>query len=533
MFDNKKITILILFFISIQCYGYDRKHMLEDLDKKIEQRQIYMEKKETHIDSLRNLLTADISSTKRYDIHKLIYNEYSTYRCDSAMRYVFLNQEIADMLNIQKYKDESSIALSTLLSTSGLYRESIENINNINRQRLDKDLLSDYYIVSEWTYCEAGQYTNDSLYAPRYSHLEGLYRDSVFQSLPLNTEKFIYYKGRVLMYDGKLEDALEIFMHLYPQLKVDTRLYAIVTFDIASIYKRFGNMDKYEEFLILATISDQVNPLKENLAGQELALFLFRNKPEDLDRAHRYIQCSMEDAHFYNNRLRIVQISEKLPIIVKAYQDKSESEKSKITFALIAISILSLATIALLIYVYLQMRRVTKGRKEVDILNVELNRMNKKLNDANHTKEEYMSLFIDLCSSYIDKLDKYREMVKRKLMVKQIDDLYKLVSSRNDIEIELNDFFHSFDSAFIKLYPTFIEEFNDLILPDEKILPKKDEILNRELRIFALIRLGIDDSARIASFMRYSPQTIYNNRTKVKSKAKDRDNFESDVMKIG
>ena len=527
------IIVIIFIFSSIQCYGLDRGELLKDLDKKIEQRQFYMDKKESRIDSLRNLLISDMSLSKRYTLNHQIYKEYSTYRCDSAMRYVFNNIELANQMDIQKYKDESSIALSMLLSTTGMYRESIENLNNINRQQLDKVLLSEYYSVTEWTYYAASEYTNDSLYAPKYIHLEGLYRDSVFHTLAAGSKRFNYYKGKILMNEGKLENALEIFLNTYPSMEIDTRLYAIITFDIATIYQRFGNIDKYEEFLIRAAISDQVNPLKENLAGQELALFLFRNKPNDLKRAYRYIQCSMEDAQFYNNRLRIVQISEKLPIIVEAYQTKIESEKKKLVFTIIGISILSIATLILSFYLYKQIKLIRRNRKELTKLNTDLNSLNGKLQDANHTREEYVGIFIDLCSNYIDKLDKYREMVKRKIVARQFDDLFQTVSSTRGIEIEQNDFLQNFDMSFLKLFPTFINEFNELLLPEEKISPKKGENLNRELRIFALIRLGIKDSARIASFLRYSPQTVYNNRTKVRNKAKDKENFEKEIARIG
>jgi len=530
-------TLIPLFVFLLLFTGYifadNRDDLLNELDRAISMRQFYMDKKENHIDSLRQMLKPDLPIEERYLINNQIYKEYNTYRCDSAMRYVFYNRELADKMDIQKYKDETAINMSMLLSTTGMYRESIDNLRKIDRSRLDSSLLYDYYYISEWTYYEAGEYSNDSLYAPEYRRIERMYTDSVFSVLKKDTDLYNYYKGKRLLQDGKLEDALNVFLATYPAMKVDTRMYAIITYDIANIYHRFGSQDLYEKFLIMAAISDQVNPLKENLAGQELALYLFRNKPDDLDRAYRYIQCSMEDARFYNNRLRIVQISEKLPIIVQAYQEKSEKEKSKITFALIAISVLSLITISLLAYAYKQMRIVKNNRKEVQQLNNELSLMNNKLNEANHTKEEYVSLFIDLCSSYIDKLDKYREMVKRKLVAKQIDDLYKMVNSTRNIEMELDDFFDSFDNAFLKLYPTFIEEFNKLLLPGEMILPKKNELLNRELRIFALIRLGINDSARIASFMRYSSQTVYNNRTKVRNKARDRENFEMLIMGIG
>lgn len=533
-YNSYPIIVFLLFVFSVsQTKADERDDLLKELDRKVEHRQYYMDIKENRIDSLRKLLHPGQSAQERYSINNKIYNEYNTYHCDSAMRYVFYNRELADSMGIQKYKDEVTIHLSMLLSTTGMFRESIDNLKGIDREGLDSSLLDEYYSISEWTYYAAGEYTNDSQYAPQYRRMELLYMDSVLSVLPENTERSAYYKGKKMVREGKLEDALVIFLELYPTLPVDTRLYAIVTFDIAHIYKRFGNMELYEQFLILAAISDQVCPLKENLAMQVLALYLYQDKPDDLDRAYRYIQCSLEDASFYNNRLRIVQISEKMPVIVKAYQQKSQKEKNWMMAALVVISILSLLTVILLFYTYKQIRLIRKNRYELKQLNGDLHVLNEQLHEANHTREEYIGLFMDLCSTYIDKLDKYRVMVKLKVTAKQFDDLYRLVNSTRTIEMELDDFFHNFDTAFLKLYPTFIHEFNELLQDGEAILPKKGELLNRELRIFALIRIGINDSSKIASFLRYSPQTIYNNRTRVRNKAKNRTDFEKDVLGIG
>ena len=146
--------------------------------------------------------------------------------------------------------------------------------------------------------------------------------------------------------------------------------------------------------------------------------------------------------------------------------------------------------------------------------------------------EEYVSLFIELCAAYIDKLNKYQDLVKRKVKARQIDDLLKMSNNSKMTDSDARQFFVNFDTAFLTLYPNFVNEFNLLLREDESIIPGKGEIMNTELRIFALIRLGIKDSSRIATLLFYSPQTIYNYRTAVKNKAKNREEFEEQVRNL-
>ena len=170
-------------------------------------------------------------------------------------------------------------------------------------------------------------------------------------------------------------------------------------------------------------------------------------------------------------------------------------------------------------------------RKIVTDMNNKLKELNSELVKTNRTREEYVSLFLELCAAYIDKLNKYQDLVKRKVKAKQIDDLLKISNSKMS-DSDARQFFVNFDTAFLTLYPNFISEFNSLVREGEEIVPAKGEILNTELRIFALIRLGIKDSSRIATLLFYSPQTIYNYRTSVKNKAKNRDEFEEQVKKL-
>ena len=167
-------------------------------------------------------------------------------------------------------------------------------------------------------------------------------------------------------------------------------------------------------------------------------------------------------------------------------------------------------------------------------MNNELRKINLEVTEANHIKEEYIGYFLDECSKYIDKLDTYRKMVNKKIQDKDIEGLYKTSRNSNLKEDELRELFVNFDTMFIHLFPDFIDKFNALLLDDEQLVLKKSEVLNTELRIYALIRLGIDDSSKIANFLGYSVNTIYNYRAKMKNKAKiQREDFEWTVRKIG
>lgn len=306
----------------------------------------------------------------------------------------------------------------------------------------------------------------------------------------------------------------------------------MATYGLALVYARTNRMESYEQYLIKAAISDQVCPLKENLALQELALYIFRHKEGETERANRFLNYSMEDALFYNNRLRMIEIAQKIPSIVTSYQEMNLTKNKRLKYSLICISLLSAGLFISFAYIYRQVRLLHKRKEVLAEMNRELKYLNEALTETNHTREEYVSLFMDLCAAYIEKLNKYQDLVKRKVKAKQTDDLLKLINATRLSETDAKEFFLNFDTAFLNLYPDFINAFNTLLRDGEGITPKKGEVLNTELRIFALIRMGIKDSSKIATLLFYSPQTIYNHRSAVKNRAKVKDEFEKQVEKL-
>lgn len=523
---------LFLLFVLLPFRATNKVDLSGELETALKLRNQYSRQKETRIDSLKHLLYPNMNDDERFLLYNAIYEEYYTYRFDSAIYYVDREEEVAMKLSNPTYRNLSIIHRSILLATSGYFSESIQNLEQIDSRTLDNALRIEYYTAYEWAYSMWAEYSNDNIYAPRYYEKEMLYQDSLISVLPVGSPLHHYWKGENFYRHRRYAEAKNCYKKALEGLPVNVRLFAMATYGLALVYSRTNNWKEYENYLIKAAISDQVCPLKENLALQELALCIFKNRDGEVSRANRYLNYSLEDAMYYNNRLRMLEIARKFPSIVLSYQKQNLIESQRLQWSLICISLLSIGLVVSLVYIYRQMNQLHKRKKILANMNCELQHLNKALVDTNHTREEYVSLFMDLCAAYIDKLKKYQDLVKRKVKAKQTDDLLRLVNATKLSEMDTREFFMNFDTAFLNLYPNFIKEFNSLLREGEEIIPKRGEILTTELRIFALIRMGIKDSSKIATLLFYSPQTIYNHRSVVKNKAKIRDNFEKQVEEI-
>jgi DNA-binding CsgD family transcriptional regulator len=321
--------------------------------------------------------------------------------------------------------------------------------------------------------------------------------------------------------------------------------YALVTFYRAIIFQYEGNIEAEKYNLALSAISDIRSAIKDHASLWMLTQILFNEG--DMDRAYTYIRFSWNETVFYNAKLRSLQTAGILSLIDRTYQIKIERQNQALQNSLIRISILSLLFLAALIYIYLQMKKLSATQNNLQVANNRLKELNEELQqmnvclqttnleliDSNRIKEEYIGRFIKLCSTYINKLEAYRRMVNKKITAGRIAELLKTTRSQDTFDEELKELHTNFDATFLHLFPDFVNRFNELLQKDDPIILKKGELLNTELRIFALIRLGIDDSSQIAEFLHYSVNTIYNYRAKVKNRAGvSRDNFEKLVKTI-
>lgn len=530
----KSATIIFILFIvcTLSVNAKNRlDSLLTELDKTIEQEEHYTSLKEERIKGLKQDLLKTSGIDARFRLYKEIFNEYEAFICDSAYQYSLLCLSLAEQQKNIYWINESKLQISSTLTISGMYPEAVELLSSIDKAALGEEQIIDYYTNYYHAYNEWGEYAEYS-YAAKYKEKGKAYQDSVLALVKPDSFEYVMEYSWRYMEQEEYDKAKKLLLSYLPEIKQDTRQYAMITSIIGILYWYLDDIEKHQEYLAISAISDIKAAVKENTSLRSLANVIFQ-KGGELERANNYIKKSLSDANFYNARLRSIQISKLYPLIENAYQLEREQQQKRLHMLLIVISILSILLILTIIYIISQFRKLAEARKQTLIANEKLKSNNIALAEANHIKEEYLGRFLSLCSLYIEKMEKHHRALNKKAKEGNLDELYKTLKSNQFIEDELKDFYHNFDSAFLNIFPNFVNQFNALLIEEERVIPKQDEKLTTELRIFALIRLGITDSQKIAEFLRYSITTIYNYRSKYRNKSVvPRDEFENEIMNI-
>ena len=547
-----KKNCLLCFLLFFSCYsafaGESLDSLLNVLDKTIKEADTYVQIKENKLHELKKeARKTPPVSVERYHLNNDIYLEYKAYSSDSALHYLNENMLLARQLNDKERELKIQLELSYLLSSIGMYMEAADILNSIDRQTLPSSLLGYYYTCYEHVYFEAGAaQPRYKMFASRYAKLSHAYRDSMQVTLDPSSATYLWLRETQLREAGKYDEALEFSDRWLAEASFGTPQYALVAYQRFRLFESMGKKDEHLYYLVLSAISDVRSAIKEQSSLMVLAQEL--NRKGDLKRAYDYINFSWEISQFYKTRLRSWMNITPLSMINGNYQDIIKQQNRELLIYIACVALLALLLVIALIYIYRQMKALSiakKGLQEVNerlfSLNEELEEVNRhlrstnlELSESNLIKEAYIARFFKLCSVYVDRLQAYRKLVNKKLQRGQVAELLKMTHLSNDIvTVEVQELYANFDSAFLHLFPNFVESLNALLLPDEQIVLKPDELLNTELRIFALIRLGIKDSSQIAELLHYSVNTIYNYRSRVKTKARvSRDDFEDLVAKI-
>lgn len=526
------------------CLHADNDELYERLDSVIAHRTDYYVQKDKKIEQIK-LGSAYVTDKKaKLQMYERLVNEYSPYIYDSAMVYTQKGINLTRHANDSNCYKKFQIIKARLLVSRNFYIEAKEILDNIEVPPTDRRLNYLYNCAQCALYFNLKLSTHDTEYGPRYDRLFHKYMDNALLYSQQKDAQYYYMKGVQLAHsNGGVKDIEACLSKAMSQLKPDSWLYGKSAFILAKVYGRHHQPELQERYLLLAAISDVMSATNEGMALQEVALRLYKH---DVRKAQRYINVSLNDANVFSNRLRSIELYSNLHTILSAYNQELENAgKWHI--------VLMLSIIVLLVVIVLETMRIKRknnlmqqNEKNLTAQTEQLSATNSKQKEANdeleklndeleqtNAKREYMAkAYISLCYLYIEKLENQRKMVIRKIKANQQKELLSILSSSKRTAEENQTFFSQFDSIFLSLYPTFVEELNTLLTPEAQVELKENNELTPSLRVAALIRLGITESSMIAGILSYSPQTIYNYRSALKNGAIDKDSFEENLQRL-
>ncbi len=537
----KKFILLILLSIALfpVFANGNADSLLQVLDKAIAQRTQFSDKKEQHLKELKQAFHRSGNLPDKFRYADKLFDAYKHYNLDSAIAAARTKLSLAQQLQDRQLVFQSQMNIAEIMGKMGIYKETFDSMAKIDKSKLGKDQWGYYYHLyhSIYTLLFNNALLDDE--KKQYNALISRYKDSLLQVYDAQSIAYKLTYNDKLLEKGDYRQALLALQQIGRQPDEDSAQKASIAYRFAKTYEKLGDAAEQKRFLTLAALTDIRRAAKSYVALRELAVLLY--KEGQVDRAYSYIRCAMEDASFARARFRMLEISEALPIIVASYDKKMEEEKNNLFNYLILISILSVILLASSILIYQQLKRISATKKlvkskndELMEINVTLRDLNAKLSESDHVKETYIGYVFNLCSSYINKLESYRVNLHKKLRAGQVQEALAATGDTNLVSNEVRDFFQNFDAVFLSIYPRFIPDFNRLLKPEEQIQPKADDCLTPELRVFALMRMGIPDSSRIANFLHYSPQTVYNYKRKIMNKLEvGKEEFKLKMEQIG
>ena len=534
----KRCLLAILFISLYGSIGWANQVNLDSLyrvlDAAIDSAAIYKKQKMDDINALEKQYAAARNDQEKYQFALSLYRNY-----------IQVCMECAERMGRKDLQTQSELALAYQLADTGFYPEAEIHFKAISKDQLTDDMVITYLKGMNHLYGEMAYYSHDKRLRDQFFSKSAAFRDSLLQILPEDSYGYNALKSVELNNQGKTDEALKATMSFYR----------------SEIYRNQGDVEMERYWLIMSALTDIRHAIMDQAALWSLANSLM-NEEGDLDRAYKYMDFSWECISYFSTHMRSWLVSPILTRINDKYKQNLHQANTNLIWTIAAISLLVVGLLMLLFYVSKKRRQLAVIRNELKYANDELGELNNQLsaknndlseanqqlsdineqlrqaiihlNDSNRVKDEYIGKFLSVCSDYIDKLDNYRIKINRKLKAGQQADVLRMTSSEQLKEDELKELFDHFDDIFLRLFPTFIDDFNALLRPGEEIIPTEKNHLNTDLRIFALIRLGIEESSKIAEFLRYSPNSIYAYRARIKNKAAgNRDEFEKYVKEIG
>ncbi|MCD7969332.1 MAG: DUF6377 domain-containing protein [Alistipes sp.] len=530
----KKIPIAILaLLLPLPGWGNGKlDSLLNEVDKSIRSKSVYSLHKEARLDSLRTLYGETDEMLRKIGLANALTLEYIVYRTDSALHYVNIMADHASELGNELRIAEAAINKARTLRVMGSYKEASDLLDSI-RSGLPERKIPDYLDAKLSILNAMREFAIEASLKEHYSSLAAAYRDSLLVYYTPNPMTRMFVQAEQYLSEKRYDEALADLRQAYGELDPTVRNAGIIAYSMAVAYNAMGDREKETEYYARSAIADLRAGVKDYTSLRRLAELMYEKG--DIDRAYNYMKCSFEDALFCNARLMALETSDMFLVIDRSYLLKEKKRKEQLIILLTVTGILALMLLATLLTIRKQNRKLVRARDKLSLSNMALNETNAKLLDSNRIKEEYIGLYMEQLSNYLTKVTSLRNKAHKN--AKGGTDVRGLLTTIDDainIEDELKEFYRNFDATILHLFPRFPEQFDELLVPEARgVYTKTKDGLSPALRIFALIRIGITDSMKIASFLRYSSSTIYNYRTKLRNcSLGPRDDFEAQVMKI-
>jgi hypothetical protein len=529
-----RIFILTLFlsFLGYSAYSSVKTDsLLAQLKIELSKIKIYDNQKELKIKKLKSNLDATPKTNydAQYHICSELYEEYKSYQFDTAYMFTQKMLAISKAMHSIPRENDTKIRIAFILLSSGMFKETFESLQEINTRLLNDSSKLEYYSIKERAYSDLAEYNNDKNFAPFDKEQSIKYLDSAIALSRPNSFDLLRHLGDRQIRLGRAQSP-SYYINLLNNYPLTAHQRAMAATALSAFYEGPQHADHRIALLAIGAINDIRSSTKETLAifklGQELYL------QGNVNEAYAFIKQAMDDADFYGARLRKIKIGAVLPIVAAKKIIITENEKNKFLIYLLSITVVAILISLVSFIVFIQLKRLKVKERIIEEKNVLLEKINEKLIEDTHIKEEYIGYFFNVISGYILKLEKLKRNVERKITIKKYDDVLLSVNEIN-IKKERETLFYTFDHIFLKIFPNFISTFNSLLKKEDQIWPKDNEVLNTDLRIFALMRLGISDVETIANILEYSVNTIYVYKMRIKAKALvPSDEFDHRIMDI-
>ncbi|MDR6941617.1 DUF6377 domain-containing protein [Mucilaginibacter pocheonensis] len=530
-----KFYIPIFFFVIFGSTAFASSKtdsLLAELKTELAKKKMYDAQKEARIKKIKTelLRTPSANYNARYGLCNAIYEEYKVYQFDSAYVYINKMQNISSILKDAAKQNDCKIKLGFILLSAGMFKETFDCFKGIDERLLDTESKIQYYSLKARAHSDLADYDNN-VYYTQYNNAESIkYMDSTIALSKPGSYEWLRQQGDKQVRIGDTQKPSEFYLRLFNEFKLSQHQRAMIATGLSWFYTDQSQLEERTNLLITGVINDIRSSTKETLASFELGELFYRNG--NITDAYIFIDQAMNDAEYYGARLRKIKIGTILPVVAAQRLNLMEKEKNKFLMYLLTIGVVSLLVLMISFIIFNQLKRLKAKEKIIEEKNIQLEHINNKLVEDTRIKEEYIGYFFNVISGYILKLEKLKRNIDRKLAVKKYEDIQLAINEIN-IKKERDLLFYTFDHIFLKIFPNFITVFNSLFKPEDQIWPKDNEVLNTDLRIFALIRMGISDNETIATILEYSVNTIYVYKMRIKAKSiLPGDQFDQKIMSI-